>query len=77
MSYSTETIRNVCLLGHSGSGKTALAESMLFATGAIDRMGRVPDGNTVCDYDAEEILSLIHIWVETVRGVGYRLEGRP
>ena len=55
MSYSTETIRNVCLLGHSGSGKTALAESMLFATGAIDRMGRVPDGNTVCDYDAEEI----------------------
>ena len=55
MSYSTQNIRNVCLLGHSGSGKTALAESMLFSTGAIERMGRVPDGNTVCDYDAEEI----------------------
>ena len=55
MSYSVQNIRNVCLLGHSGSGKTALAESLLYMTGAIDRMGRCADGNTVCDYDPEEI----------------------
>ena len=54
MSYSVQNIRNVCLLGHSGNGKTALAESLLYMTGAIDRMGRVADGNTVCDYDPEE-----------------------
>jgi len=54
MSISVQNIRNVCLLGHSGSGKTALTESMLFLTGAIDRMGRAADGNTVSDYDAEE-----------------------
>ncbi len=54
MSYSVQNIRNVCLLGHSGSGKTALAESLLYMTGAIDRMGRGADGNTVCDYDPEE-----------------------
>jgi len=55
MSYSVQNIRNLCLLGHSGSGKTALTESLLYITGAIDRMGRVADGNTVCDYDPEEI----------------------
>ena len=54
MSYSVQNIRNVCLLGHSGNGKTALAESLLYMTGAIDRMGRGADGNTVCDYDPEE-----------------------
>ena len=55
MSYETKNIRNIALLGHGNSGKTSLAESMLFVTGAIDRMGKVSDGNTVCDYDAEEI----------------------
>ena len=54
MSYETKNIRNICLLGHGNSGKTSLAESMLFTTGAIDRQGKVSDGNTVCDYDAEE-----------------------
>ena len=48
-------------MGHGNSGKTSLAESMLFTTGAIDRMGKVTDGNTVCDYDAEEIKRQITI----------------
>ncbi len=61
MSYSVQNIRNVCLLGHSGSGKTALAESLLYMTGAIDRMGRCADGNTVCDYDPEEVKRQISI----------------
>ena len=54
MSYETKNIRNICFIGHGNSGKTSLAESMLFSTGAIDRMGKVTDGNTVCDYDAED-----------------------
>jgi len=61
MSYTTKDIRNICLLGHGSSGKTTLAESMLFLTGAVDRMGKVTDGNTVCDYDAEEIKRQISI----------------
>ena len=59
--YSVNAIRNICLLGHSGSGKTALAESLLYMTGAIDRMGKNADGNTVCDYDPEEIRRNISI----------------
>ena len=48
-------------MGHGNSGKTSFAESMLYITGAIDRMGKVSDGNTVCDYDAEEISRQITI----------------
>jgi elongation factor G len=53
-SYNTESIRNVGLFGHGGGGKTSVAEAMLFATGAINRLGRVEDGTTVSDYDPEE-----------------------
>ena len=51
----TKDIRNVCFLGHGGSGKTSLAEAMLFMNKATDRLGNTPAGNTVCDFDAEEI----------------------
>ncbi len=51
----TKAIRNVALLGHSGGGKTSLAESMLYISRLTDRLGNVADGNTVCDYDPEEI----------------------
>ncbi|MBQ9510340.1 MAG: elongation factor G [Clostridia bacterium] len=51
----TKNIRNVVLLGHSADGKTSLAEAMLYLTKATQRLGKVTDGNTVCDYDAEEI----------------------
>ena len=46
-----ESIRNIAIVGHSGEGKTTLCEAMLFNGGAIDRMGKVPDGTTVSDYD--------------------------
>ena len=55
MSYSVQNIRNICLLGHGGNGKTSLAESMLYFTGATVRLGKTTDGTTVCDYDPEEI----------------------
>ena len=51
----TKSIRNVALLGHSGGGKTSLAESMLYISRLTDRLGNVTDGNTICDYDPEEI----------------------
>ena len=53
--YVTNDIRNVAILGHSGSGKTETVEAMLWRAKAIDRLGRVCDGNTVSDYDSEEI----------------------
>lgn len=53
--YSAEYIRNIALAGHGSAGKTSLAEALLFRAGATDRLGKVLDGNTVCDFDAEEI----------------------
>ena len=58
---TAKDIRNICLLGHGGNGKTSLVESMLYLTGGTDRLGKVTDGNTVCDYDPEEIKRKISI----------------
>ncbi len=52
--YQAENIRNIAVVGHGSEGKTTLVESMLFASGAIDRQGRVEDGSTVTDFDGEE-----------------------
>lgn len=53
--YLAGKIRNVAIAGHGSSGKTSLAEALLFKAGATDRLGKVADGNTVCDFDVEEI----------------------
>ncbi len=53
--YTTDRIRNVVILGHGGSGKTTLTEAMAYLSGATSRMGSVADGNTVSDFDKEEI----------------------
>ena len=52
--YRTDEIRNVVLLGHGGCGKTSLVEAMAYVSGAVNRMGKVADGNTISDFDKEE-----------------------
>ncbi len=53
--YEASNILNIALAGHSGAGKTSLAEAMLYLSGAIERIGKIADGNTVCDFDSEDI----------------------
>lgn len=53
--YEAKKIKNIVLAGHGGAGKTSVAESMIYLSGASDRLGKINDGNTVCDFDPEEI----------------------
>jgi len=64
--FKTEQIRNLVLLGHGGAGKTSLGEALVFNGGAISRMGRVDDGNSVSDYDPEEIRRNISVQMALV-----------
>ncbi|HEU4387140.1 MAG TPA: GTP-binding protein, partial [Blastocatellia bacterium] len=59
--YDTKEIRNVGIVGHGDVGKTSLVSAMLFGAGATQRLGRVDEGNTVTDYDDEEIARRITI----------------
>ncbi len=64
--YSANEIRNVAILGHSGCGKTTIVEAALFSAGVTSRQGRVEDGNTVSDYDSEEIRRKVSIGASIV-----------
>lgn len=59
--YQSDRIRNLSLIGHSGSGKTTLTEAILYVTGVTKRQGKVDDGNTVSDFDKEEIARKVSI----------------
>lgn len=79
--YSAENIRNVALLGHSSSGKTTLTEAALFATGVTNRQGRVEDGNTMSDFDKEEISRQVSIGTTCIpvefNGIKFNLLDTP
>ena len=68
MPYSIEQIRNLVLVGHSGAGKSSLAEAMVYCTGGINRLGRIDEGNTVSDYDPEEIERKISLRTSLLNG---------
>ena len=59
--YNAKDILNIVVAGHGGCGKTSLSEAMLFLSGATDRLGRIEDGNTLCDFDMEEVKRRISI----------------
>lgn len=65
--YSSKNIINLAVAGHSGSGKTSLTEAMLYLSGSSDRRGKVDDGNTVMDFDPEEIRRKTSISSATAR----------
>ena len=81
MAVYAKDIRNVALIGHSGEGKTTLAEAILFNAGAIDRLGKVDDGNSTMDFEQEEVARHISISLSvancTYKGVKINLIDVP
>ena len=66
--YSADRIRNVAVASHQGTGKTSLIEAMLFNGGCITRLGKVEEGNTVSDWDPDEVKH--HISINADAGPG-------
>ena len=68
-------LRNVALLSHSGAGKTSLSEAILFSTNAVTRLGKIEDGNTVADYEPEEVKrgSSIQTTLVAATGDGFKI----
>ena len=79
--YAMDSIRNVVVMGHGKCGKTTLTEAMLYNSGALDRMGKAADGNTVSDYDSEEIKRQISIQTSMIpvewKGMKYNIIDTP
>ena len=65
--YDTSDIRNIALVGHGAAGKTCLASAMLFASGAVNRMGKIEDGTATTDFDDEEISRKISLQTALAR----------
>ena len=59
--FDSESIRNIGIVGHGDAGKTSLVSAMLFSSGDENRLGRIEDGNTVTDYDEDEIARQVTI----------------
>jgi len=76
-----DSIRNVVMMGHGKCGKTTLAEAMLLNSGAIDRMGKIQEGNTVSDFDQEEIKRQVSIQASMIpidwKGMKYNIIDTP
>ena len=64
--YLSSEVRNVCVIGHSGAGKTSVLESMLYYTKATDRFGKTSEGSSMIDFDAEEIRRGISVYTSIV-----------
>ena len=79
--YESDKIRNLSLIGHSGSGKTTLTEAILYVTGVTKRQGKVDDGNTVSDFDKEEIARKVSIGTSVIptewEGIKYNFLDTP
>lgn len=73
--YDASKILNIALAGHCGAGKTSVAESMIYLAGASDRLGKIVDGNTVCDFDIEEIKRKVSVFtsVSPVEWKNYKI----